>query len=539
MKEVTVEAEGSKDTSKRSVPHEGNARGKRGMGSSSPDMHNTALKILRARESYNGYDQEQEKPSKLELLAWYLYEFCSYFVQTVLIPVVFPLIISQLQQLPPNSASDWTKSHPGFSCSDKEITLYSKLTLKTIRTSGSRFSSLEWTSIGWATGLALAAPILGFLSFHLDGHFPALITAAATGVGVFFCLPAGFFKVTKIFIPYIAFIVAASTVAIASHTHHLGHMIRAFTGPSLKKTEFHIRQGVSGWLSLCATAAGSFGAAIIAAFTYHMLREPKDHEFISLWVVSIFSGLIWLVGIIHAITAINRTSDSMISISSKFHPFSIFKYPQGIGAIVSVFLSSFTTMCIFISGVIFVVGDLCIKPLHLLAFWLMYFCFPLVSMPLLQPLQQIIKASSVKMQILGFLLSILSSGFAFYFSDSHWKWRHLLLFGAIQSTSNGILYAFGRALVLDCAPSGKEGAFSIWFAWIRAVGLCVGFAVGSSVPGQIRASFGAAFCAAMAGIAVLLFGNVSDVGGAEAAGHVVDDRSERDTHVSKEAAMHV
>ncbi|KAI9111525.1 hypothetical protein K1719_017215 [Acacia pycnantha] len=480
MKEVTIEAEGSKDTSKRSVG-DGNVRGKASMGSSSPDMHNTALKILRARESYNGYDQEQEKPSKIELFG------------------------CQLQQLP----QDWAQNHRGFSCSDKEITLYSKLTQKTIRTSGSRFSSLEWTSIGWATGLAMAAPILGLISFHLDGHFPALITAAATGVGVFFCLPAGFFKVTAIFIPYIAFIVAASTTR------------------SLRLA------------LLCGTAAGSFGAAIIAAFTYHMLREPKDHEFISLWVVSIFSGLIWLVGIIHAITAINRTSDSMISISSKFHPFSVFKYPQGIGAIVSVFLSSFATMCIFISCVIFVVGDLCIKPLHLLAFWLMYFCFPLVSLPLLQPLQQIIKASAVKMQILGFLLSILSSGFGFYFSGSHWKWRHLLLFGAIQSTSSGILYAFGKVLVLDCAPSGKEGAFSIWFSWIRSVGLCIGFVVGTSVPGHVRASFGAAFCAALVGIGVLLFGNVNDVAGAEAAGLVVvDDRNERNSHVSKEA-MHV
>lgn len=410
---------------------------------------------------------------------------------------------------------------------------YSKLTERTIRASGSRFSSLEWTSIGWATGLGLAAPILGFISFHLDGHFQTLITAAATGVGVFFCLPAGLFKITKIFIPYIAFIVAASTVSTASHTHHLGHMIRAYTGPALKKTQFPIRQGISSRLSLYATAAGCFGSAIISSFTYHMLREPKEHEFISLWVVSIFSGLKWLLGIFHAFTAINRTSDS-ISFSSKFHPISIFKYPHAIGAIVGVFLASFTSMCIFIAGVIFIVGQLCIKPIHLFFFWLIYFCFPLVSLPLLQPLQQVIKANAVKMQILGFLLSILSSGFGFYFSDTRWKWKHLLVFGAIQGTSNGVLHAFGRVLVLDCAPPGKEGAFSIWFAWIRAVGLCAGFAVGSGVPGRIQTSLGAAFCTAMAGIVVLLFGNVSDVGGAEAAGNVIED-NERGSPVSKEA----
>ncbi|KAF7809441.1 putative transmembrane protein [Senna tora] len=511
MKEVvTIEAEGSKDSKKASVV----GGGGEDMGASS-DMHNRAIKILSAREAYkSGYDEEElEKPSKMEVLG------------------------CQLQVLPQDPARDWAKNHHGLSCTDKEITLYSKLTERTIRTSGSRFSSLEWTSIGWATGLALAAPILGFVSFHLDGHFPTLITAAATGVGVFFCLPAGLFKVTKIFIPYIAFIAAASTVSTASHTHHLGHMIRAYTAPTLKKNQFHMRQGISSGLSLYATAAGSFGSAIISAFTYHMLREPKDHEFISLWVVSIFSGLKWLVGIIHCVTACTRTSAS-ISFSSKFHPFSIFKYPHAIGAIVCVFLSSFTSMCIFVSGVIFIVGQLCIKPLHLLFFWLIYFCFPLVSLPLLQPLQQLVKANSVKMQVLGFLLSILSSGFGFYFSDTHWKWRHLLVFGAIQSTSNGVLHAFGRILVLDCAPSGKEGAFSIWFAWIRAIGLCAGFAVGSGVPGRIRPPFGASFCTALAGIVVLLFGNVSDVGGAEAAGNVVED-SERESHVSKESGMRV
>lgn len=77
--------------------------------------------------------------------------------------------------------------------------------------------------------------------------------------------------------------------------------------------------------------------------------------------------------------------------------------------------------------------------------------------------------------------------------------------------------------MLDCAPSGKEGAFSIWYAWMRAAGLCVGFTVGSVAPGHIRTSFGTAFCTAIVGIVVLLFGNISDVGGAVAAGHVRDE----------------
>ena len=54
--------------------------------------------------------------------------------------------------------------------------------------------------MAWASGLAVAAPILGYLSYHLDGNLHPIIAAAATGVGAIFCLPAGFFKITKIFI---------------------------------------------------------------------------------------------------------------------------------------------------------------------------------------------------------------------------------------------------------------------------------------------------------------------------------------------------
>ena len=379
----------------------------------------------------------------------------------------------------------------------------------------------------------MAAPILGFISFHLDGNqFQAIITAAATGVGVFFCLPVGFFKTTKIFIPYIAGIAVAATIASAAHTHYLALMLRPYGTTLRRRTQFFTRLSVSSWLSLYATACGSLGAAIVSSFTYHMLREPPEHDLLSLWVVSIFSGLIWLVGVLHVVLiSPSRTSTvSSISFSSRFfHPLSIFKYPHAIGGLVGVFLSSFATMSIFTGGVLFVVGQLCIMPVHLLYFWLIYFLFPLVSLPLLQPLQHFMKVNSVKMQILGFLLSVFSSGFGFYFWESRWKWSHLLIFGAVQGTATGVLHAFGRVLLLNCAPYGKEGAFSVWYGWVRSAGLCVGFTVGSVVPGRIRTSLGAAFCAALVGIVVLLFGNVSDVGGAVAAGHVREDTSESES----------
>jgi len=85
-----------------------------------------------------------------------------------------------------------------------------------------------------------------------------------------------------------------------------------------------------------------------------------------------------------------------------------------------------------------------------------------------------------------------------------------LIFGGVQSIGSGLLHAFGRVLILESAPNGKEGVFCVWYGWIRAAGLCLGFTVASVVPGQIKTSFGAAFVAALVGIIVLLFGNVGD-----------------------------
>lgn len=129
MKEVTVEAEGGV------LGHgHGHGHGQGGVAASEvakgnnnnttrPDLHNRAVKILRAREAYNGYEEVGEKPSRFETFGWYLYEFCFYFVQTVLVPVVFPLIISQLQSPPTVSLQEWNKTHPGTHCSQKEFHL--------------------------------------------------------------------------------------------------------------------------------------------------------------------------------------------------------------------------------------------------------------------------------------------------------------------------------------------------------------------------------------------------------------------------------
>lgn len=107
MKEVTV-VEGGQVPAPADAP--------------APRLNNKDMKI-NSREGYNEYEEIGEKPTRFEVWGWYMYEFCSYFVQTVLIPIVFPLIISQLQQLPTDPVQEWVNNHQGMACAEKEITL--------------------------------------------------------------------------------------------------------------------------------------------------------------------------------------------------------------------------------------------------------------------------------------------------------------------------------------------------------------------------------------------------------------------------------
>lgn len=309
---------------------------------------------------------------------------------------------------------------------------------RAIKLGGMSFSPLEWTSISWITGLILSAPLLGLVSIRLDyGHSQQLIAAAATGIGSLFCLPAGFFKKSWIFPPYVAAIVAASTVVGASHARHLGLMITGFTGSAIPKRHFQERRSFGSWLSLHSTAAGCLGAAIIASFTHHMLRR-SDH-FTALWIISIFSGLKWGLGMIH-IFSTNRASGSFNGLNSNpmAHIVSIFKYPHAAGSLVGVFMSSFISMCVFGGGLLYAVGYICIERESVLYLWLMYFLLPFLSLPLTYPLQQILKLDAEKMQLLGFLLSIFTSGFGFYYRTDVWTKTHLLFFAAVQGTAAGL-----------------------------------------------------------------------------------------------------
>lgn len=399
---------------------------------------------------------------------------------------------------------------------------YETLIQKAIKINKINLSPLEWTSVSWILGLLLAAPVLVITSVHLDhGRNQQILAGTITATGALFCLPAGFFNTRWIFPPYIAAIVVASTIGTAFHTRHLGLMIRAFVGSIIRSKKFAERKAIGGLISLYATAAGCLGSATISAFVYYMLR--KSDSFTSLWVVSIFSGIIWLTGTSQIFIATRNCSIITSIVPENYHVLSIFKYPHAGGTLAGVLLSSISTMCIFTAGLLYAIGDLCIKEMHVLYLWLLYFTFPLISLPLSQQLQQIIRADAVKMQLLGFLLTLFTSGFGFYFRNHNWQIGHLFLFSAIHSTATGILHAFGRVLLLDCSPAGKEGAFSVWFSWMKGVGTCAGFAIASALPRNVDRAFGIAFWSAIAGTVVLIFGNIDNFRGAKSAGHIIDD----------------
>ncbi|XP_042045201.1 uncharacterized protein LOC121791259 [Salvia splendens] len=167
------------------------------------------------------------------------------------------------------------------------------------------------------------------------------------------------------------------------------------------------------------------------------------------------------------------------------------------GALQGFFLSSFMSMCIFGAALLHAMGYSCFQTKNILFLWLTYFMVPIASLPLVHPLQLAMKLDAEKMQLLGFILSTLASGFGFYYKGAMWTKGNLFFFAAVQGSATGFLHAFGRVLWLDCSPAGKEGAFSVWFSWARALGACAGFAVATSIPGNVgRAVWSIVLCRA-------------------------------------------
>lgn len=65
----------------------------------------------------------EDPPSPLELAGWYIYGFCSYFVMTVLLPVLLPLLVTQVAFPPTDLSPSAVLSLRGRSCSQREMAL--------------------------------------------------------------------------------------------------------------------------------------------------------------------------------------------------------------------------------------------------------------------------------------------------------------------------------------------------------------------------------------------------------------------------------
>ncbi|RLM54902.1 hypothetical protein C2845_PM10G00640 [Panicum miliaceum] len=216
------------------------------------------------------------------------------------------------------------------------VARYQRLTRNSIVIDGSRLSPLGWSGLSWAIGILIVAPILTQTAHHLDrGQYQSLILIAATSFGSFFCLLTGFFKTVWVFLFYILFVAGSIIVAEAVHTRNLGLMIRGLAAHDSGKHLVLRRRAAASQLSLYCTAIGGIGAALMAAFMYHMLR--RTDQLTGLWVVSIFSGLIWFIGICHGLFT-NRPSSS--SPATAFEPnfftklsysMTLLRYPQAIG----------------------------------------------------------------------------------------------------------------------------------------------------------------------------------------------------------------
>ncbi|MFS7991949.1 hypothetical protein Hanom_Chr12g01076651 [Helianthus anomalus] len=81
-------------------------------------------------------------------------------------------------------------------------------------------------------------------------------------------------------------------------------------------------------------------------------------------------------------------------------------------------------MSIFTSGVLYIVGELCVPPKDILFVWLTYFFFPILALPFLHPVQKVIRSDAVKMQIFGFILTTLASGMGYYYRNNNWHFNH-------------------------------------------------------------------------------------------------------------------
>lgn len=89
----------------------------------------TAREIQVVREAYRrepaapAYVIPEEPPAMVELVGWYIYGFCSYFITHLLLPVLFPAIITQVAFPNSDFTPDPKYTLKGVTCSVHEMSM--------------------------------------------------------------------------------------------------------------------------------------------------------------------------------------------------------------------------------------------------------------------------------------------------------------------------------------------------------------------------------------------------------------------------------
>jgi hypothetical protein len=106
----------------------GGGNGGKNGGGQPPAAEETTREIQVVREAYRqpaapAYVMPEEPPAMVELVGWYLYGFCSYFITHLLLPVLFPTIVTQVAFPSSDFTPDAKYVVKGASCSVHEMSM--------------------------------------------------------------------------------------------------------------------------------------------------------------------------------------------------------------------------------------------------------------------------------------------------------------------------------------------------------------------------------------------------------------------------------
>lgn len=88
-----------------------------------PDILGNPEQLEKVRDAYKEHAKVEDPPTMAELIGWYLYGLSTYFIQTVLVPVLFPLIVAQVASPTDGIPPSLTHTSRHIQCAKQEMLL--------------------------------------------------------------------------------------------------------------------------------------------------------------------------------------------------------------------------------------------------------------------------------------------------------------------------------------------------------------------------------------------------------------------------------